>query len=99
MSRLPLNAQSIHENSNLAFTSAARARSSCALGEQRLQRVLEFVEANLETDISVDDLASVAFVSKFHFSRVFRRATGQTPHQFVRARRLEKQKNCSSKET
>jgi len=85
-------AQLIHENSNLAFTSAARSRSSRALGEQRLQRVLEFVEANLETDISVDDLASVALVSKFHFSRAFRRATGQTPHHFVRARRLEKAK-------
>jgi AraC-like DNA-binding protein len=83
-------AQFVHENSNLAPLNAARSRSSPALDGQRLRRVLEFVEANLETDIRVKDLAYVAALSRFHFSRAFRHATGQTPHRFVRTRRLEK---------
>ncbi len=50
------------------------------------------MEANLEIDISVEDLASVACLSQFHFSRAFRRATEKTPRRFVSDRRLEKAK-------
>jgi AraC family transcriptional regulator len=89
---LTLAAQLVHRYSNLALPYAARSPSSHALDERRVRRVLEFVEANLETDISVEDLASVACLSQFHFSRAFRRATGKTPHRFVSARRLEKAK-------
>jgi AraC family transcriptional regulator len=53
---------------------------------------LEFVEANLETDIGVEDLASVACLSQFHFSRAFRQATRKTPYRFVSDRRLDKAK-------
>ena len=71
---------------------ATHPRSSHALDARRLQRVLEFVEGHLETDISVGDLASVACLSQFHFCRAFRRATGKTPHHFVNARRIDKAK-------
>ena len=50
---------------------ANHPRSSPAL------EVLEFVEGHLETDISVEDLASVARLSRF-ICRAFRRATEQT---------------------
>ncbi len=89
---LTLAARLVHKYSNLALPYAARSRSSYALDGRRLRRVLEFVEANLEIDISVEDLAAVACLSQFHFSRAFRRATGKTPHRFVSDRRLEKAK-------
>jgi AraC-like DNA-binding protein len=54
----------------------------------RLNRVIEFIEANLSRDIALTDLARVAGLSIFHFARVFKRATGQTPYQFVCHRRL-----------
>ena len=68
------------------------ARSSYALDDKRLRRVLDFLEANLENDIRVEHLASAAALSKFHFSRAFRQATGKTPHRFVRERRIERAK-------
>lgn len=59
------------------------------LDRRRLQRVLEFVEAHLESDISVVDLASTAALSRFHFTRAFKATTGKTPRQHVSERRLK----------
>jgi transcriptional regulator GlxA family with amidase domain len=38
----------------------------------------------------VDQLARRAGLSAFHFIRTFRSAYGQTPHQYLRARRIER---------
>ena len=55
----------------------------------RLQRVLQFVDDNLQNPIHLRDLAAIANLSPFHF---FRETTGRSPHRFVRERRLEKAK-------
>ena len=59
-----------------------------SLTSARLKRVLEHVEAHLGDDISLSELAAVACMSPFHFSRVFRRQTGNTPYQHVIQRRI-----------
>jgi len=59
------------------------------LDRGRLRRVLDHIEANLEGDLRIDHLASVACLSRFHFARAFKAATGQSPHQYVSARRLD----------
>jgi AraC family transcriptional regulator len=56
----------------------------------RLARVAAFVEANLDHEITLADLAAAAQLSPHHFSRVFKRATGESPYSFVRARRIER---------
>lgn len=60
-----------------------------SLEPRRLRRVLDFIEARLADDLSLDDLAAEAFLSPFHFSRLFREATGQTPHRYVTERRVQ----------
>jgi AraC family transcriptional regulator len=59
------------------------------LDRRRLSRVLDYIEANLEGDLSVDHLASIACLSRFHFARAFKAAVGRPPHSYVSARRLE----------
>lgn len=59
------------------------------LDAKRLQRVLNFIEARLADDISLDDLAAEACLSSFHFARLFRDATGLTPHRYVIDRRIQ----------
>ncbi|NER79735.1 MAG: helix-turn-helix transcriptional regulator [Leptolyngbya sp. SIO1D8] len=54
-----------------------------------LQRVKALVESDLEGDLTVAQLARAAGLSPYHFSRKFCISTGQSPHQFVIARRLE----------
>jgi AraC family transcriptional regulator len=61
---------------------------SASLDPRRLQRVLDHIEASLAVDIRIEDLAAEACLSPFHFSRLFREATGLSPHRYVIDRRV-----------
>lgn len=64
-------------------------RAPYALAPRRLAEVIGFIEANLAQALTLDDLAAVAKLSRYHFSRAFARATGLAPHAFVVGRRLD----------
>ena len=61
-----------------------------ALGheEARIKRVLEFVEAHLDQDLTLHDLCAQAGLSPFHFAKVFKAAIGQPPRQYILERRI-----------
>lgn len=48
-----------------------------------LTKAKDYIFANLSDDISIDDIAKVATMSKFHFIRMFREHFYITPHQYV----------------
>ncbi|WP_111413545.1 AraC family transcriptional regulator [Billgrantia lactosivorans] len=48
-----------------------------------LLRAKEYVLANLEADLSLDEISQAAHLSKYHFLRLFRQQFGITPHQYV----------------
>jgi AraC family transcriptional regulator len=58
----------------------------------RLRLVVEYVRAHLDRDIPLADLAGVAGMSPHYFADLFRKSTGQTPHQFVLRERVERAK-------
>jgi AraC family transcriptional regulator len=58
----------------------------------RIRRVQEFVEIHVGDALCLDDLAEVAGLSRYHFSRVFREEVGQTPWTFVRRTRVRRAK-------
>jgi AraC family transcriptional regulator len=62
------------------------------LDQRRLVRVLDYIEANLEDDLTLARLASIACLSQFHFARAFRAAVGHSPHRYVSRRRLDRAK-------
>ncbi len=62
------------------------------LGPARLRRITELVHAKLEDDLSLDEMAQSVGLSTAHFARMFRKSTGETPHQFVLRQRLERAK-------
>jgi AraC family transcriptional regulator len=62
------------------------------LDRRRLSRVLDYIEANLQGDLTVNRLASIACLSQFHFARAFKSAVGRSPHRYVSMRRLERAK-------
>lgn len=57
-----------------------------------LRRVREYVEAHLEQDLTIEDLAAVAGLSPYHFARAFKRSTGFGPYRYVLRRRTERAK-------
>lgn len=64
-------------------------QKSPSLDPQRLQRVLHYIEAFFHLDLRFEDLAAEACLSPYHFSRLFREATGLSPHRYVIDRRIQ----------
>jgi AraC family transcriptional regulator len=62
------------------------------LGSARLRKIKELVHAKMEDDLSLDEMAQTVGLSTAHFARMFRKSTGETPHQFVLRQRLERAK-------
>jgi transcriptional regulator GlxA family with amidase domain len=58
------------------------------LPPRMLRRVLEHIEAHLESNISLQDLATTAGLSSSHFARAFKQSQGMTPHRYLMSCRL-----------
>jgi AraC-like DNA-binding protein len=70
----------------------ADERSIRALQKWRLKRVVEYVDINLSSKVSLQNLAAIAGLSRMHFASQFRIATGFRPHEFVLRRRIQRSK-------
>jgi len=73
-----------------------RAEPGQALSSSRLRRVLEYVDAHLDEEISLSTLAHQSGTSPFHFARLFKRRTGLAPHQFIIQKRMERARSLLS---
>ncbi|MCO6056746.1 AraC family transcriptional regulator [Pseudomonas sp. MOB-449] len=58
----------------------------------RLRRVTDYIEENIGCELGLENLASIAEFSEFHFSRMFKLRTGLTPHAYVTERRIARAK-------
>ena len=79
-------------HSNRAPASIHLPKARGALTRQRLRRVGDYVEAHLDHDLALAQLASEACLSPFHFARAFKAATGTPPHRYVTGRRIARAK-------
>ena len=57
---------------------------------RHLLRAKDLADARYHEPLDVADLARAAHLSQAHFSREFRKAFGETPHQYLLTRRLER---------
>jgi AraC family transcriptional regulator len=62
------------------------------LAPARLRRVSDLVQAKIEGELTLHEMAESAELSTAHFSQMFRKSTGQSPHQFVLHHRVERAK-------
>ena len=60
------------------------------LSWRQLEQVYDYIECNLHQPLTVTELATIAGVSPTHFTRLFRRQTGEPPYRYVRKRRLDR---------
>lgn len=53
-----------------------------------ISEVVDFINKNYNKDISLDEITRQAYLSKFHFSRIFKKYTSYSPYQYLIAVRL-----------
>jgi AraC family transcriptional regulator len=71
-------------------TSAPSILPRSILGKDALDRLKDYIVAHLDSPLDVATLAAVAGQSQYHFSRVFARSVGVTPHRYVVRLRLQR---------
>lgn len=80
-----LAAHLIFTHSNLDLQREGRSHT---MAPSKLKRAEDFVLSNLESELSLLDIAGAAGMSLFHFAKAFKQATGQTPHQYLTQQRM-----------
>jgi AraC family transcriptional regulator len=63
-------------------------RQARTIPPHKLKRAKEYICANLARDLSLDEVAAVAGMTKFHFAKAFRQATGRAPHRYLTEHRI-----------
>ena len=81
---------------HLARNHSSRSRPSSVPAPKmtgpRMRRLIEFIEEHLDSDLSLEAMAGEVAISPLYLPRAFKAAFGQSPHQYVLARRIEKAK-------
>ncbi|MGL5062555.1 MAG: helix-turn-helix domain-containing protein, partial [Microcoleus sp.] len=73
------------------------ATYSDGLPRHKLERVLEYIEAHLDRNLELEELARQIGMSQFYFSRLFKQSLNITPHQYVIQQRVERAKQLLRK--
>ena len=78
----------IHLNDRYGGTAAAAARPAQALAPIHEARAKEMLRSHLDGRIAIAEVADACQLSRSHFTRAFRLATGHTPHDWLQTQRL-----------
>jgi AraC family transcriptional regulator len=77
----------------LMLARRAAPQAAGAFSARDWRRVCDYIEAHLHQEIALLELAGAGGWSVRHFSRMFRRSTGRTPHSFIVGKRVERAKD------
>jgi AraC family transcriptional regulator len=58
--------------------------------DRRLRRAVEFMHDNYGRELTLEEIAAAAYLSEFHFARLFKQITGLTPHVYLANFRIER---------
>jgi AraC family transcriptional regulator len=81
-----LTAQLLSRHSNFRPVAAMRRIDMPA---HKVRAAIEYIEAHLNHDLSIDLMAAAVNMSAFRFARGFKKETGRSPHRYLLERRVE----------
>ena len=95
------NLLSVHLFQNYAATKPKIRNYTDGFPPYKLKQVIEYIDANLDASLSLNELAQLVQMSPSYFSRLFKQSTGFAPHQYLirqrvkRAQKLLKQRKLT----
>lgn len=84
---LILNKESVSLLSDNTSKKAAKKDTPVST-ETTIQKVVQYIDANYSQDISLDTLAELFYINKYHLSREFHRIQGESIYQYLTSHRL-----------
>lgn len=70
------------------ITLSDSGREDSAGSGGRIAPALSYINENLSSELSIDDMAALCYLSRYHFMRLFKTQTGCTVHNYIRQKRL-----------
>lgn len=67
--------------------------------DRRLRRAIEFMHDNFADEIALDEIAAAAYLSEYHFARLFKQICGITPHVYLANLRLDRARKLLAETT
>lgn len=64
--------------------------SRVGLVDRRIRRAVEMMHAHMDRDLPLEELAGAAYLSPFHFARLFKKLSGASPHAYLAALRVQR---------
>jgi AraC family transcriptional regulator len=87
------NLLTVHLLQNYVSSTKKQTAAPLKMTERQVTRVIEYMHANLDREIPLEELANVANMSQSYLSRLFKQATGLSPHQYFINIRIDKAKS------
>jgi AraC family transcriptional regulator len=75
-----------------AYEPRTRSTPGNGLSPHRVQRVCAVIAERLGEQLHVEDLAETICMSPFHFARMFKKSTGEAPHEYLTRVRMDEAK-------
>ena len=73
--------------------SAELELSRVGLVDRRIRRAVEYMQAHLDQELPLKEIAAASYLSPYHFARLFKKLTGATPHGYLAALRTTQAKS------
>lgn len=74
----------------LMLTSKVKQQEKDIKYDERIVNILSYINANLDSDLSVDNIASRFYISRYYLMHNFKEQTGYTMHNYILQKRLAK---------
>jgi len=83
------NQLGVHLLRRYSSLGAAPKTGATTLSAKALRRAMDYIEANLGKDLTVEEVARAISLGRWHFAHAFKNTIGVAPHQYVVERRIE----------
>lgn len=77
---------------DILLNSSYALSSNAELVQPSVASAVEFIKQNYNQEISLDDMAAAAHLSKYYFTKMFKSVTGYTPYEYLIKYRIDKAK-------